>query len=118
MTERVNTLLLPAGHRVLRNDDDASVKAEALRLGLLPTLSAELNKRRGQRGAAALARDGDRLVAILAWAGFASETDNGWTSLSVTPGCEETAEWLVALAHRLIEKPDVRLLEGGAPCRN
>lgn len=112
MTERVNVVLLPAGYRVVRNEDDASVKAEALRLGVLDALNAQLNARDGQRAAAALARDRDRLVAILAWAGFESDVDNGWTSLAVTPACDETVDWLVAVAHQIIEVADVRMLEG------
>lgn len=118
MSAAVNMVLLPGGHRVVGSDDDAAVKAEALRLGLLPALSAALKKRTGQRGAAALARDGDRLVAIIAWAGFPSDADNGWASLSVTPACEETSTWLVAVAHRMIDATGVRFMEGGAPWRN
>ncbi|MEA3212343.1 MAG: hypothetical protein QOE70_5400 [Chthoniobacter sp.] len=112
MIEGVNVMLPPAGYRVVRNGDDASVKAEAQRLGVLTALNTQLNARAGQRAAAALARDGDRLVAILAWAGFESNVDNGWASLAVTPACDATADWLVAVAHQIIDVADVQMLEG------
>ena len=118
MTHAVNEVHLPGGYRVVGNHDDTSVKAEALRLGVLSALSAELRKTTGQRGAVVLARDGDRLVAIAAWAGFASAVENGWASVSVTPVCEETAAWLVAIAHRLVDGDGMRMLERSAPWRN
>ena len=79
---------------------------------------AALRERPAQRGAAALTRDGDRLLAIAAWAGFASEEDNGWASLSVTPTCNETADWLVAVAHRMNNATGMRFPERSSPWKN
>ena len=77
-----------------------------------------LQERAAQRGAAVLTRDGDRLLAIVAWAGFASEEDNGWASLSVTPACNETADWPAAVAHRMINGTGMRFLERSSPWKN
>lgn len=117
MNAPVNVLILPSGAHVVRGDDDATAKAEALRLGLLPAVCAALRKHAGSRGAAGIARDGDRLVAVIAWDGFESAEDNGWASLSITPACEETANWLVGAVSRLIDATNIRF-EGGAPWRN
>ena len=114
----VNLLIFPDGTRLVRNDDEAAAKAEALRLGLLPDLSAQLRQRKGQRGAAGIARDGDRLVAIVVWAGFEAASDNGWITLTITPACEKTAGWLVRITHNLIDASSVQFIEGGGPCRN
>ena len=70
-----------------------------------------------QRVAAALTRHGDRLLVIVAWAGFASEENKGWASLSVTPTCNETADWLV-VAHRMINATGMRFLERSSPWKN
>lgn len=118
MPSDVNVVIFPDGTRLVRNDDDAAAKAEALRLGLLPALSAQLRQRTGKRGAAGIARDGDRLVAIIVWAGFESASDNGWITLALTPACEKTAGWLMRITHNLIDATTVQFMEGGAPWRN
>ena len=118
MSNDVNFVIFPGGERLVRDDDEVLAKAEALRLGLLPELMAQLRSRTGQRGAAGLARDGDRLVAVVVWAGFAAESDNGWITLTATPACEKTADWLVRIAHTLIDATTVQFIEGGSPWRN
>lgn len=118
MSKAVKVYELPGGERIVTNADDASAKAEALRLGMLSALEASLRKHEGQRCASAIARDGNRIVAIIAWAGFTAASENGWVSMSATPACERTAGWLVQAAHRLIERPAIRFVEGGAPWQN
>ena len=118
MNTDVKVYDLPGGERIVTDADDTSAKAAALRLGMLSALEASLRKHEGQRCASAIARDGNRMVAIIAWAGFPSASENGWVSLTATPACETTADWLVRAAHRLIERPSIRFVEGGAPWRN
>lgn len=118
MSRAVKIYEMPGGERLVTNADDASAKAEALRLGMLSALEAALRKHEGQRCASAIARDGDRIVAIIAWAGFAEASENGWVSITATPACEKTADWLVRAAHRLIERPTIRHVEGGVPWKN
>jgi len=118
MKASVKVYTFPDGERLVTNADDASAKAEALRLGMLSALEAALRKHDGQRCASAIARDGNRIVAIIAWAGFAAASENGWVSITATPACEKTADWLVRAAHRLIERPAIRFVEGGAPWKN
>ena len=115
MKASVKTYTFPGGERVVTNADDTSAKAEALRLGMLSALEAALRKREGQRCASAITRDGNRIVAVIAWAGFPAASENGWVSLTATPACEKTADWLVRAAHRRIESPAIRFVEGGAP---
>ena len=117
MTADVNVVVFPDGRRLVRNQDDATAKAEALRLGLFPGMVAELGKRSGQRGVAGLARDGDRIVAVIVWAGFAAASDNGWGTLSISPATEETAGWLSAVAHRIVGADTIRI-EGDGPWHN
>jgi hypothetical protein len=118
MSNDVNFVIFPGGERLVRNDDEAAAKAEALRLGLLPELIVQLRSRTGQRGAAGIARDGDRIVAVVVWAGFKSASDNGWITLTATPACEKTADWLVRIAHTLIDATSVQFMERGSPWRN
>ena len=118
MTADVNFLIFPDGKRLVRNPDTAAAKVEALRLGLLPGIMAELRRRSGTRGAAGIARDGDRLVAVIAWEGFKHASDNGWITLTVTPACQKTANWLMAVARTLIDATGPARLEGGSPWRN
>lgn len=118
MNRGVKAFALPRRYRVAQSIDDAAVKAEALRLGLLPKLTAELAKRAGQRCAAAVVKDGDRAVAIFAWAGFASATDNGWSSIAVSPVCRETVDWLITVARKVSGASGIGFLKGGAPWQN
>ena len=91
-----HVLFFPNGGRLVSNLNDTAAKSEALRLGLLPGMLEALGKRAGQRGVAGVARDGDRIVAIIAWEGFKSPSDNGWGSLSISPATEATASMLRA----------------------
>jgi hypothetical protein len=118
MSAGVNLLMTPEGDPVVWNQDDATAKAEALRLGLLPALSKAVRKVSGSRVGVALGRDGDRLVAIVAWEGFASASENGWASLSVTPACDRTAAWLIQAAQKLANSNAIRWIPGGAAWRN
>ena len=115
MSEGVNVMVLPGGERIVLDEDDARVQATALRLGVIEKVSAEINKCTGQRGVSVLMRDGDRLVAVVAWTGFDDPTKNGWASVSITPANEKTAGWLVNAARRIIGAYDVRMVKGGAP---
>lgn len=85
---------LPNGSWVSRCGDDTAVKALAVRLGVYAQVSAGLRRDVATPGSAALCCDGDALVAIMAWRGFASAKDNGWLALRVAPASEENAGWL------------------------
>jgi len=115
MSKAVKVMVCPGGERFVIDEDNARAKAEALRLGVIEILSAELQKVTGSGAASVTMKDGDRLVMIVSWKGFASASENGWASVSVTPANEKTAAWLVMLAHRLAQATEIRMVEGGAP---
>lgn len=117
MKAGVNMLVPPPGQHVLWSPNDATAKADALRLGLLPSISASLREGTGQRCAAGIVKDGPWLVAIIAWDGFETASDNGWASLSITPACDNAAEWLIGVARTLTSGAKVRMLEGGSQWR-
>lgn len=117
MRDDVNCLKLPNGAVLRADHNDARARAEALRLGLLPGMMAQLNSRAGTHGVAGVARDGDKVVAVIAWAGFESPTDNGWGTLSISPATDDMAGWLAMLAHRIVGADTVRM-EGACGCRN
>jgi hypothetical protein len=117
MSDKINCLMLPGGTCIYQDTNDARAQSEALRLGLLPGMMAQLRKRSGQRGVAGLSRDGDRIVAIIAWAGFDAARDNGWATFSISPANEETAGFLSTMAHRMVDADSVRM-EGGPAWRN
>ena len=117
MKGQSQVLMFSDGVRLVSELDDTAAKAEALRLGLLPGMLEVLAKRSGQRGVAGVARDGDRIVAIIAWEGFKSPTDNGWGSLAISPATEANAAWLSAVAHRIVQADSIRM-QGANPCRN
>jgi len=96
---------LPNGSWVSRCGDDTAVKALAVRLGVYAQVSAGLRRDVATPGSAALCCDGDALVAIMAWRGFASAKDNGWLALRVVPASEENAGWLEALALAAVGSP-------------
>jgi hypothetical protein len=118
MKTGVNALRTPDGDPVVWNFDDAAAKADALRLGLLPALSKAVRKGSGSRVRVALGKDGDRLVAIIVWEGFARASENGWASLSVSPACDRTAMWLVQVAQKLANSKNVQPIPGDVSCRN
>jgi len=104
-------LLLPPGARVCRCADDAKVKALAIRLGVYAQISAGLRRKVPTPGSAALCRDGDALVAIMAWRGFANARENGWLAFTVTPASGANALWLEALALAAVGSPASVLVE-------
>ena len=118
MSDDVKVMFLPGGERIVSDEDDARVQAEALRLGVIEQLSTAIRNGTGERGASVITRDGDRLVAIIRWAGFGKTSNNGWASLSVTPACEKTAGWLMNAVNILIDADRVAMLPGGPSWRN
>lgn len=82
-------LQLSNGAQIEFCSDDQEVKAVAKRLDLYSQMVAGLGLEGADRGAAGLRRDGDSLIAILAWQGFADNHSNGWMSVKVTPVCDE-----------------------------
>ncbi len=110
---------MPNGARVCRCGNDAEVKALAVRLGVYAQISAGLRRKVSTPGSAALCRDGDALVAIMAWRGFANPRENGWLALTVTPASEENAMLLGALARAAVGSPtSVRFEENNRPWGN
>ena len=61
------------------------MQAEALRLGVIEQIAAAARNGNGQRGASVVTRDGNRMVAIIRWAGFAKASGNGWASMAISP---------------------------------
>src|SRR2546430_508516 len=118
MSAGVKIYALPGGERIISDEDDARVQAEALRLGVIEQVSTAIRNGTGQRGASVITRDGDRLVAIIRWAGFAKASNNGWASMSVTPACDKTAGWLMDAVNILIDADNVAMVPGGPSCRN
>lgn len=115
MSDAVKALTLPTGERIVSEEDDAKAKADALRLGLLPKIEASLRRYEGRsRCAAAIVHDGNRMVAIIAWRGFASAIDNGWVSVSASPPTLIAAVYLERLARRFIEDAEIQSLERSA----
>lgn len=112
-------MLMPNGARVCRCGNDAEVKALAVRLGVYAQISAGLRRKVSTPGSAALCRDGDALVAIMAWRGFANPRENGWLALTVTPASEENALWLAGMAKAAVGSPtSVRIEETDRPWGN
>ena len=102
MNTGVNFLIFPDGKRLVTNPDDTAAKSEALRLGLLSSMTAKLGEGSGARGVAGLARDGDKIVAVIGLAGFELARNNHWYTLSMSPFCEETAGFLSDLAYFIV----------------
>jgi hypothetical protein len=118
MSSDVKVMVCPTGERIVSDEDDARVQAEALRLGVIEQVSGAIRTGTGQRGASVITRDGNRLVAIIRWAGFAKASNNGWASLSVSPANEKTAGWLMNAVNLLIDADDMGLLPADTSCRN
>ena len=57
-------------------------------------------------------------IQMLRDAEFKSDTDNGWASMSVTPACEETADWLLNLTRQVIDATSIQFIEGFSSWRN
>ncbi len=77
-------------------------KARAQRLGLFTRIEADLNAQTGTRAAAGVGRDGEKHIAVVAWAGFANPLDNGWATLSITPASNENAAYLAIIVEQIL----------------
>lgn len=95
-------LQLENGARVEFCHDNEVVQAAAKRLGLYPQIIKALRREVSDRGAAALSCDGDSLIAIVVWEGFADASSNGWMSVRVTPVSDENGLWLEQFARTVI----------------
>ena len=95
-------LRLRTGARVKFCHDDCEVQATARRLGVYAQIIEQLERDVPERGAAALSCEGDSLVAILAWDGFADASRNGWLAARVTPISDENGRWLEQFARLAI----------------
>ncbi len=118
MSDGVKVMVCPTGERIVSDEDDARVQAEALRLGVIEQIAAAVRNGDGQRGASVITRDGNRLVAIIRWAGFPKASNNGWASMSVTPANDKTAGWLMNAVHLLIDGDSMALLPADGSWRN
>ena len=118
MSERAKTYTLPGGERIVSDEDDVRVQADALRLGVLEQIAAAIRNGDGERGASVLTRDGNRIVAIIRWAGFAKASNNGWASMAVTPASEKTAGWLMNAVNLLIDGDTIGQVPADTSWRN
>jgi hypothetical protein len=118
MSEDVKVMVCPGGERLVLDEDDARVRAEALRLGVIEQLSAAIRNGTGHRGASTITKDGERFVAIIVWAGFEKPSKNGWASISATPANEKTAGWLMDACRVLINADSVAMFPASASWRN
>ncbi len=118
MTEGVKVMVCPTGERIVTDEDDARVQAEALRLGVIEQIAAATRNGNGQRGASVVTRDGNRMVAIIRWAGFPKASNNGWASMAISPANEKTAGWLVRAVNLLIGADAMTLLPADTSWRN
>lgn len=118
MTEGVKVMLCPTGERIVTDDDDARVQAEALRLGVIEQIAMAVRNGSGERGASVITRDGKRFVAIVRWAGFAKASKNGWASMAIAPANEKTAAWIMRAVQLLIDGDTTTLLPADGSWRN
>jgi len=101
----LESLVLPNGAVLLKDMDDDRSKATAVDLGLYPYILAALKSTDGPCGAAAIQRNGDWLVAVLAWE--RCNAGNGWATLSMTPANDETVAFLTRLSRVLVDGPEI-----------
>ena len=118
MTESVKVMVCPTGERIVTDEDDARVQAEALRLGVIEQIAAAVRNGSGERGASVITRDGNRIVAIIRWAGFPKASNNGWASMAIWPATEKTAGWLVRAVNLLIGADAMTMLPADTSWRN
>lgn len=118
MSDGVKVMMCPTGERITTDEDDARVQAEALRLGLIEQIAAATRNGNGQRGASVIARDGDHMVAIIRWVGFAKASSNGWASMAISPANEKTAGWLARAVNPLIDADGMMMLPADGSWRN
>lgn len=118
MTDDVKVAVCPTGERIVIDEDDGRVQAEALRLGVIERIESATRNGSGQRGASVITRDGQRIVAIVRWAGFADASRNGWASVAISPANEKTAGWLVRAVKLLVGADTMALLPADGSWRN
>lgn len=94
---------LPSGVVLVKDLDDARSMAAADRLGLRAGIEAMLRSTDGPCGAAGIQKDGEWLVAVMAWA--RCDRGNGWASLMMTPADEQTTAFMCKLVRRLVAGP-------------
>lgn len=118
MSDGVKVMVCPTGERIVSDEDDARVQAEALRLGVIEQIAAAVRSGNGQRGASIITRDGNRMVAIIRWTGFVRASNNGWASMAISPANEKTAGWLMRAVNLLIDADGMTLLPADSSWRN
>ena len=118
MCEDVKVMLCPTGERIVLDEDDTRVQAEALRLGVIEQIAAAVRNGSDQRGASVITRDAERMVAIIRWAGFPKASNNGWASMAISPANEKTASWLVRAVNLLIGADAMTMLPADRSWRN
>ncbi len=96
--------LLRGGTMVRHCDDDAVVKALAIRLGVYSQIVTGLREvgHVKRPASAALCRDGDTLHAIVLLSGWDDPKDNGWVAMSASPVSPEGAALLERFARTAI----------------
>lgn len=118
MNNGVKVMVCPTGERIVSDEDDARVQAEALRLGVIEQIATAIRGGTGQRGASVITKDGDRFVAVIRWAGFAKASNNGWASMAIAPANEKTAGWIMHAVKLLIDGGTTTLLPADRSWRN
>ena len=100
----LESLVLPNGAVLLKDMDDDRSKATAINLGMYPRIVEGLKSIEGPCGAAGIQRNGDWIVAALAWERCSG--GNGWATLSMSPVNDETVGFLVRLTKALVRGPE------------
>ena len=114
-------MLLSGGTVVRRCEDDAEVKALAIRLGVYSQITAGLRKMGHAKrpASAALCRDGNTLHAIVLLSGWADPKDNGWVAMSASPASRDSAAFLERFARTAISgNANTRFEEAQRPWPN
>ena len=113
------TMLMSGGTVLHHCDDDAEVKALAIRLGVYPQIMAGVRRNVARPASAALCRDGDALHAIVLLSGWDDPKDNGWTALSASPATPDGAALLERFVRTAISgAATTRFEEGSKPWPN
>jgi hypothetical protein len=110
-------MLLPGGLVVRQCNDDAKVKALAIRLGVYAQIVAGMRQDVARPACAAMCRDGDSLYAILLLSGWDDPKDNGWVALTATPACEQAVIVLERFVRTAVPGTP-RMEEGDRPWNN
>ena len=96
-----SVIALPEGGVMYRCNDNAAVKACALRLGMYPHLTESLRRQTGRRSSACITYVDGAVVAVIVWEGFEEERQNGWTALML-PGVSVENHLLMELLIRTV----------------